>query len=61
MVGLWAYAAGIGATNKYNQIKGEQRALAGTKDLEDYKNKINPPDADNDLASNLFSLSICRA
>ncbi len=29
MVGLWAYAAGIGATNKYNQIKDEQRNLAG--------------------------------
>ena len=34
MVGLWAYAAGIGATNKYNQIKDEQRALAGQKELD---------------------------
>ena len=57
MVGLWAYAAGIGATNKYNQIKDEQRALAGQKELDKLEAKLNPTDNTNDLNPNLFSLA----
>ena len=57
MVGLWAYAAGIGATNKYNQIKDEQRNLAGQKELERLQAKLNPPaEEENDLDPSLFSL-----
>jgi len=57
MVGLWAYAAGIGATNKYNQIKDEQRNLAGQKELDRLQAKLNPPaEEENDLDPSLFSL-----
>ena len=58
MVGLWAYAAGIGATNKYNQIKDEQRNLAGQKEIDILQTKLlnASKTEENDVDPSLFSL-----